>query len=241
MAIDGRTVKEIRNRTLAMWVEKSAHDDEFLRLTRRKKERGHSMADFVDERTTSLLQAHFVTRFERGKGGTRRARSMGDVWLHSRGIFNPINIKSGVAGANGQPNLVSLKKLLRSLLANQVDSYYLLFVKFEINESVQPKVLLVDLLDHLDWTTYDDGPGQIMLLEQKFFDAMDRGLSAISPPLVEKIDRLYAMLVDGNERLITNRRRTIKTFRKATERYKATLSHVIDQASLGFTHESDED
>lgn len=236
MAIDAKTCQEITRRTLEMWHDKAANDDVFLGLTR-GKERGHRMADFVDERTTELLDAHFVTRFQVGKGGKVRARSMGDVWLKSSGIFNPINVKSGVSGANGQPNLVSLKKLLRALLADQIDSYYLLFVKFELAEAVRPKVLLVDLLDHLEWTTYDDGPGQMMLLEQKFFGAMEGGHCASTTPIVTKIDRLFEMLKDGNQRLILNRQRTIANFEKAIAQYKATGNHMIDQTGLGFTDE----
>lgn len=239
MAIDSKTCQQITRRTLEMWEDKSVNDDVFIAITRREKERGHSMADFVDERTTELLDAHFVTRFQSGKGGTRRARSMGDVWLKSGGIFNPINVKSGVSGANGQPNLVSLKKLLRALLADQIDSYYLLFVKFELSKTVRPKVLLVDLLDHLDWTTYDDGPGQMMLLEQKFFEAMGGGYCASATPTATKIDRLFDMLKDGNARLIANRRRTIAQFEKAIEAYRSQSAHVIDQRGLGFIDEPD--
>jgi hypothetical protein len=237
MSIDAETCQEITSRTLEMWTEKAASDDVFLALTRREKERGHSMADFVDERTTALLEAHFVTQFEQGKGGARRARSMGDVWLKSGGIFNPINVKSGVAGANGQPNLVSLKKVLRALLANEIDSYYLLFVKFELGEVVRPRVLLVDLLDHLEWATYDDGPGQMMLLEQKFFEAMDGGRRATPTPTAAKVDRLFEMLKDGNARLVQNRQRTIAEFEQSIEAYKSRSDHVINQSALGFMDE----
>lgn len=240
MAIDLKICREITNRTLEMWNEKAANDEVFLGLTK-GKERGHRMADFVDERTRALLQAHFVTRFQSGKGGAARARSMGDVWLKSGGIFNPINVKTGVSGANGQPNLVSLKKLLRALLGDLIDSYYLLFVKFELAKIVRPKVFLVDLLDHLEFATYDDGPGQMMLLEEKFFGAMN-GKHGTSPTsIVTKIDHLFEMLVDGNQRLILNRKRTIANFEKAIEEYKAQARHVVDQTGLGFVDEPDKD
>lgn len=236
MSIDQKTCQKITRLTLAMWEEKAAEDGVFLGLTR-GKERGHRMADFVDERTTALLEVHFVTRFQPGKGGVARARSMGDVWLKSAGMFNPINVKTGVSGANGQPNLVSLKKLLRALVNDQIDSYYLLFVKFELGEAVRPKVFLVDLLDHLEFATYDDGPGQMMLLEEKFFDAMEGGQCGSSTTIVTKIDRLFALLKDGNRRLIQNRERTIADFENIIAAYKARPVHTIDQTSLGFADE----
>lgn len=238
MSIDAKTCQEITRLTVEMWQEKAVKDEVFLGLTR-GKERGHRMADFVDERTTALLEVHFVTRFQSGKGGLARARSMGDVWLKSGGMFNPINVKTGISGANGQPNLVSLKKLLRALVNDQIDSYYLLFVKFELEPVVRPRVFLVDLLDHLEFATYDDGPGQMMLLEEKFFGAMDGGQCGSSTSIVTKIDRLFAMLKDGNRRLIQNRERTIAGFEKLIAEYKAQTVHSIDQTSLGFVDEPD--
>jgi len=238
MALDPKSCHEIIRRTLEMWEDKAANDEVFLGLTR-GKERGHRMADFVDERTTELLDAHFVTRFQSGRGGAARARSMGDVWLKSGGLFNPINVKTGVSGSNGQPNLVSLKKLLRALLNDQIDSYYLLFVKFELVETVKPKVVLVDLLDHLEFATYDDGPGQMMLRESEFFTAMEGGHRASSTPIVTKIDRLFRLLKDGNRRLIQNRERTIAEFEKRIAAYKAQMKHPLNQTGLGFADEPD--
>ncbi len=234
MAIDAKTCEEIRKLTQVMWAKKAKDDGEFRRLVGRKKERGHSMADFVDDCTTSLLKSQFVTR-------SLGPRSMGDVWLKSGGggIFNPINVKTGIVGANGQPNLVSLKRVLRALLADQIDSYYLLFVKFELVEKSdpKPKVLIVDLLDHLEWTTYNDGPGQMMLLEKKFFEEMEKGYSVTPKPIVDKIGNLLKMLKAGNERLVQARRRTISTFDKALGAYIAKSDHKIDQSALGFVDE----
>lgn len=220
-----------------MWKEKADTDSVFLGLTK-GKERGHRMADFVDERTTALLGTNFETRFQSGAAGIARARSMGDVWLKSGGIFNPINVKTGVAGANGQPNLVSLKKLLRELLADRIDSYYLLFIKFELDDAPKPRVYLVDLLEHLVFATYDDGPGQMMLKETDFFVAMEAGGSrATGLSMSDKIERLFALLKDGNRRLITNRRKTIATFERSIAEYRCRTDHTIKQSGWGLGNE----
>jgi hypothetical protein len=60
-----------------MWAEK-VRTESFLELTQ-GKERGHRIADFVDDCTTSLLKSRFDTRFQAGAGGGERSRSMGDV------------------------------------------------------------------------------------------------------------------------------------------------------------------
>jgi hypothetical protein len=234
--IDAKTQKEIAKVTFEMWQEKARTDQVFRGLTK-GKERGHRMADFVDERTTALLETHFTTKFQTGARGAA-SRSMGDVWLQSCGIFNPINVKTGVAGANGQPNLVSLKKLLRVLLADRIDSYYLLFVKFDLSTEPEPRVYLVDLLEHLDFATYDDGPGQMMLREQEFFTAMEGGgRAATGLTMIEKIDRLFALLKDGNRRLIQNRERTIGNFEKSIAEYRRRPKHVINQSGWGLGDE----
>ena len=104
------------------------------------KEVGHRIADFIDEQTTSLLTRHFSTRFQRDQNGRVLTRSMGDIWLECNGIYHPVNVKSGVTGSEGQPNMVSLKKVLTSLLLCQIDSYYLLMVKIDINNGISSNV-----------------------------------------------------------------------------------------------------
>lgn len=52
MAILAKIHHEIMRCTLQMWEDKAVNDDVFIAITRRKKERGHSMADFVDDPTS---------------------------------------------------------------------------------------------------------------------------------------------------------------------------------------------
>jgi len=81
------------------------------------KEIGHKLADLVDEKTTALLTVKFLTKHQCDAHCRKRARSMGDLWLYDRGIYHPVNVKTGIVGAEGQPNLVSLKKLLSAIMA----------------------------------------------------------------------------------------------------------------------------
>ena len=89
--------------------------------------------------------------------GNVRKRSMGDIWVHSQGIFNPINVKSGLQGMNGQPNLVSMQKLLDYILKRWIDSYYLLIIKFDVSAQPTHKAYLVDVLDWTEFIAYDAG------------------------------------------------------------------------------------
>lgn len=114
------------------------------------KEPGHRMADYVDDRTTALLKVHLDTRHEGTKAGEVKKRSMGDVWAYSGGIYNPINIKSGLQDMRGQPNVVSMQKLLNYIFRQWIDSYYLLILKFDIS-ALTHVAYLIDLLDWLDF------------------------------------------------------------------------------------------
>lgn len=172
--IDAATRQRIRDLTYKYW-NVEATTEAFAKLAR-GKEIGHRIADLVDETTTALIEKNFPTARQCNRAGLPMPRSMGDIWLLSNGIYNPINVKAGEADKNGQPNMVSLNKLVNALLDREIDSYYLLFVKMILQSaSVQPVVYLVDILDYLDYVTFDSGPGQIMLTDHVEGKAILRG------------------------------------------------------------------
>ena len=193
------------------------------------KETGHRIADYVEEHTVALIDAEFPSGHQLKPDGQRMARGMGDVWIKSNGIFNPINIKSGELGKKGQPNMVSLKKLLRGILKRQVDSYYLLIVKFD-PAAEEADVNLVDLLDYLDFTHFDSGPGQIMLREGDFYSELDADYQPHLLPLKEKANLLLAKLEEGDERLYRNREKARKKLMALARLFDMKLP--IDQRLL---------
>ena len=183
------------------------------------KEPGHRMADYVDDKTTALLKVELDTRYEGNSNGSVKKRSMGDIWVRSGSIYNPINVKSGLQDMRGQPNVVSMEKLLNYLFRCWIDSYYLLIVKFDISKrsDITHETYFFDLLDWTDFVTYDAGPGQIMLKEQDFYDAYD---SESAPPrrsMQEKVDRLFGLFEQQVEALFQNRRRRLRMHDKINE------------------------
>jgi hypothetical protein len=183
------------------------------------KEIGHRLADLVDDKTTALLTLKHVTRHQYDARGKRLVRSMGDVWLEDNRIMHAINVKTGVVGVEGQPNMVSLKKLLEALLEAQIDSYYLLFVKMKLDKEIAPSIVFVDLLDYLDFVTFDSGPGQLMLKAKAFF--LQDFAPRVPSPLSAKVEGLMALLEDGERRLRLNRERDLKYYRARVEAYLA--------------------
>ena len=192
------------------------------------------MADYVDDKTTALLKVELDTRYEGNSNGSVKKRSMGDIWVRSGRIYNPINVKSGLQDMRGQPNVVSMEKLLNYLFRCWIDSYYLLIVKFDISKrsDITHETYFFDLLDWTDFVTYDAGPGQIMLKEQDFYDAYD---SESAPPrrsMQEKVDRLFGLFEQQVEALFQNRRRRLSRQRAQLDRFDAHFS--VDQSKMRF-------
>lgn len=243
--LDKARLDEIKRLTEEFWVEHVKTDA--FRAIFVGKEIGHKIADYVDEKTTELLKSKFDCAQQVDKKGKPRSRSMGDVWIAGSNIYNPLNVKAGEAGKNGQPNLVSLTKLIDALLSDQIDSYYLLIVKMRMvdhsaSEDVQeedlspelitPNVYLVDMLDYLDFVTFDSGPGQAMLKEKQFYAAVDAGQVPKEIDLPEKVKRLMALMEDGDRRLAENRATKMTRLRKLIEDYEKQEDHTVNQEGL---------
>jgi hypothetical protein len=229
----------IRSAVSDFWT-KEVRTDHFVALAA-GKEIGHKIGDMVDEKTTELLTGldEFQIAHQLKKDGSRASRSMGDLWVKGGGIYNPINVKGGEFGKKGRPNLVSLKKVLSALADGVIDSYYLLIMKIEHNgDYLVPNVYLVDMLDFLDYTAFDSGPGQTMLKERQFYPAVDalyeKGLYRREPRLSvsDKIDKLLEMLRKADLALTIERdkkRRKIELqVEKYSERTEAGADEKID-------------
>jgi len=197
------------------------------------KEPGHRMADYVDDQTTSLLKVSLDTRYEADKRGGPKKRSMGDVWVYSNNMFNPINVKAGLQRMSGQPNLVSMQKLLDYVFKAWIDSYYLLIIKFDHREVITHKAYLVDLLDWTDFITYDAGPGQIMLRENDFYNAFEDGHTPPKGPIASKVESLFTRFEEGVRSLFTNRQQRLERQRKLFGSF-AKKPFAVDQSEMRF-------
>lgn len=226
--LSARLVANVRKRVAGFWND-AARLREVAALAE-GKESGHRIADYVDEKTTSFVHAHFTAAFERDKKGAITQRSMGDLWLKEKGIYHPVNIKTGLLNT-GRPNMVALRKLLGCFLQNRIDSYYLLMIKFVSRQEGKgaPKVYFVDMLDCLDYLAFDSGPGQIMLKSDAFFaDFESRSVVSRTPP--EKADMLLRMLQDGDKRLFAARKQKQNDLRKMTDLYKRRKIFAVSPA-----------
>jgi len=206
------------------------------------KERGHRIADFAEERTVRFIEEErFPVAYEHAAGGSRRARSMGDVWLRSgaSAIYNPINVKAGIAGVGGQPNMVSLSKLTAALLSHQIDSYWLLLVRItEDIPDLSAGVKLVNIFDYLDFMTFDSGPGQVMLRSDSFYAHIESGGGPARLTLERVATRLVEIRRDGDRRLLINRTKRLEALEHAAAAFDP--ERPLDQSTLTLDPVEDE-
>lgn len=198
------------------------------------KEIGHKIADIIDEKTTSLLHAQMEAGFERDGKGSPRSRSMGDIWIKDGGIYHPMNVKAGITGSEGQPNMVSMHKLLNNLIKGVIDSYYILYVKVSLEgEKPQAKITLVDLLDIIPYLAFDAGPGQIMLKSKRFFELYNESsIDLANTSVSQKTKLLFELMIDGEERLIKNRAKRLEAIRIHMNAYKDASLEEIEKTQL---------
>ena len=97
---------------------------------------------------------------------------------------------------------------------------------------ITPHVYLVDMLDYLDYITFDSGPGQAMLKERLFYEACRRGEKLPSLTLAQKLEKMIDLYEDGNRRLFENREKKLDRIRVKVRLYKQRENHVIDQKGI---------
>jgi hypothetical protein len=230
--LDKATQLDIARITQDRWTERCEAGE--MAAYMQRKERGHGLADFVEDVTVTMLTRLYAGRVAfQGSGAKRRRRSMGDIWIESGGVFNPINIKTGVKEPNrrsaGQPNLVSLAKLTQAVFERWIDSYYLLFIRFLASDPPTVTVRLVDLLHIVEeFAHFDAGTGQLMLRASRFDDPPPTRFAVAEPQAA--LAHLLAVREDGNQRLQANRDRDLAKVKAEMAGFDG--STPIDQGGL---------
>ena len=170
------------------------------------KEVGHSFGEKVEETLVDKLieiDPRFVAP------DTKRA--MQDVKFGD----DLINIKFGF-DKKGQPNMVAFNRLSERFLKGEIDSYYIISIDGKTN-----KVTFFDLYQHLPYTNYNVGTGQVMLKEKPFFDSFDQEID-YSISKISIIHQLRQMKVQSHKDHITLKEQQLK---KSLELFDNTLKN----------------
>ena len=142
-------------------------------------------------------------------------------------------MKSGLQAMRGQPNVVSMQKLLDYVLKRWIDSYYLLIIKFDLSTRITHRLHFIDLLDWIDFIAYDAGPGQIMLREQDLYDELDDGYIPQNRTIYEKVEGLFDLFERQLHALFANRQERLHRQRTLAQEFRQA-EFVVDQSQMEF-------
>ena len=132
------------------------------------KESGHSYASPMEDLVREILIEKL------GAKKSSKDRSLADVYLDD----NLINVKFGSPKMQksgkpkyGQPNMCAMKRIMKNFYKNStIDSYYI--IKVNLNAG-KYSIHVFDMLDYIDYLTWNSGTGQIMLKENEFYKDVD--------------------------------------------------------------------
>ncbi len=236
--ISDKDVMALENAVDKYWASVLSTDDgnSFFYNMAIGKEGGHQLSDRVDQLSTEFISTHYPLQsgYQKSKGKIS-SRSMGDIWFkNERGEWNPINVKTGLIGSEGQPNIVSLKRVMTSIMDHTIDSYYILLVKFQVDLDAKKISHSVHLTDILNWlgdgvVTFDAGPGQTMLKAKQFFDLLSQGKKPQKLTVQKKMSMLMDLYREGDRRLRENRDKALLEFEKRYEQF------ALDESKAEFT------
>lgn len=167
------------------------------------KESGHIMGTIVEELCGDILK-------ENGLRITKEVNILGEEKKRAHSDFNigehRVNVKLTVSNKKGQPNTCSVNRMMNALRDNNIDSYYMLNVKYD-DVSKTTKVYFVDILDYTDCLTCNGGTGQIMLKQKDFYKTYDSRKSSSELSLSEKKKIIYNMYITKmNDHLLLKRK-----------------------------------
>jgi hypothetical protein len=137
----------------------------------KNKEDGHSFAQsYVDYLVSEVLpKCETLKKYGFTVEDSIKEREHGDFYLvnNSEGIKYIVssNGKLGMSEELGQPNMCSIERAMKYL--NEKNLPYLVFKLRKFKGNFIFKVF--DLFNYLDVVSYNDGPGQLMISESKFF------------------------------------------------------------------------
>jgi hypothetical protein len=184
------------------------------------KESGHSYASPMEDLVREILIEKL------GAKKSSKDRSLADVYLDD----NLINVKFGSPKMQksgkpkyGQPNMCAMKRIMKNFYQDStIDSYYI--IKVNLNAG-NYSIHVFDMLDYIDYLTWNSGTGQIMLKENEFYKDVDTFVPNFT--LEEKKTKIKALYDFGCEKHILLRISQYLKDSGNSERFKEELKKFI--------------
>ena len=201
-------------------------DDRFINrinesITYIGKEKGHSNASPMEDVIREILIEKL------GGDETNKDRSLADVMLDG----NLINVKFGSPkkGKNGtfkygQPNMCAMRRIMKEFYYDStIDSYYIIKVNLKNGEYT---LHVFDMLDYIDYLTWNSGTGQIMLKENDFYNIINTYVPSLN--IEEKKTKIKDLYDFGCEKHILLRINQYMSQSNNSERFKTQLRKLLE-------------
>jgi len=187
--------------------------------TNKKKEDGHTHAqawtDFLIENVFPFCDT--INKYGLEIMTPEGDREHGDFYFITKNNEDNIKIrcngKFGSAKKMGQPNQCSINRAIEYL--HQENLPYLMFKLRFIGETF--KFDLFDLYNQMDSIVYDDGPGQLMMNEKKFYEKKEFKYSKT----LYVMRYLYKLNVEGFDKLQRHRLIKLDKNRQILEKHES--------------------
>lgn len=131
---------------------------------------------------------------------------------------------------NGSPNIVSFNKIFKYLVERKINRYFLFIILFQKNENGEWKInvcKIINILNYSKYLSYDYGPQQIMLKEDKFVkDLKNNNLNVdTNISIKDVLKNLYALASDNNklEKFINNRKEKLRDIEKKFSTFDSNI------------------
>jgi hypothetical protein len=190
------------------------------------KESGHSYSDRIESLTKKYIiekaAEYGLDYIDPPKKRDKFDIIVVDEFSKKRGI----NIKFGSSYELGQPNICSMKKILKSYIIpdNRLElmkeGYWIFKIRILNDDLKDVSISFFNIFDKPHCLTYNTGTGQVMLDERKFYDQ----LPYTSSP-EDFLDIIHNLYVSGYKKHIQ------KKAREYRETY-GLLKNIINQLKL---------
>ena len=196
---------------------------EYINVVKNQSEKkmkvdGHSYAQsYVDFLVASVMpKCETLNKYGFTIEDSIKEREHGDFYLVHQSSGSKILISSngklGLADKMGQPNMCSIERAIDYL--HEKNLPYLVFKLRKVKTNFIFKVF--DLFNYVDVISYNDGPGQLMISESKFFKKKEFKYLKTSEALLYLFDiheRAY-------ESLFVSRTKRLNKFRNIRKQYE---------------------
>lgn len=167
------------------------------------KEIGQRFSTEIEELIIKILKEKLGNRVS----SPEESRAMYDVKIDND-IFN---IKFGM-GKMGSPNVVSVERLINEIGNNNIDSYYLIKIKY-VNNIFDLKIF--DILDYLNYISFATDK-QAKIEENKFYKNYSPVLDENKLDFIEKkrilLEKYQDMYIRRSKKDIENQNKTLNLF-----------------------------